>query len=175
MGMGPGRRRADGGGRVLLAGIVLSSSPGEQYEFGRRDERLARIAPRLLTAVENELRARGFRRPVPAGARWRPMSLAVVAFLAALWFGMLAGDGGGAGIVPLVVTVAVAGLLGVVTLLLVDRRPLAAVGAETRDHLLGLKEFMRWAEADRIRMLQSPLGAERMRVDVDDPRQMLAL
>ena len=35
--------------------------------------------------------------------------------------------------------------------------------------------FIEWAEADRIRMLQSPAGAERVPVDVDDPRMMLRL
>jgi uncharacterized membrane protein YgcG len=35
--------------------------------------------------------------------------------------------------------------------------------------------FIEWAEEDRIRMLQSPQGAERARVDASDPRQMLKL
>jgi hypothetical protein len=58
---------------------------------------------------------------------------------------------------------------------LVARRPLTAKGAETRDHLKGLQVFIEWAEADRIRMLQSPRGAERAPIDVNDPRQMLRL
>ena len=53
---------------------------------------------------------------------------------------------------------------------MVSRKPLTAAGAETRDHLQGLKEFIEWAEADRIRMLQSPQGAERVRIDPNDPR-----
>jgi hypothetical protein len=63
---------------------------------------------------------------------------------------------------------------------LVTRTPLTAKGAETRDHLEGLKVFIEWAEADRIRMLQSPRGAERqgigvVGIDTHDPRQMLKL
>ena len=34
-------------------------------------------------------------------------------------------------------------------------------GASVRDHLLGLRDYLALAEADRIRMLQSPEGAER--------------
>ncbi len=37
---------------------------------------------------------------------------------------------------------------------------LTADGARLRDHLLGLREYIRLAEADRIRMLQSASGAE---------------
>ncbi len=58
---------------------------------------------------------------------------------------------------------------------MVSRKPLTALGAEVRDHLKGLEEFIEWAEADRIRMLQSPAGAERVRIDPGDPAQMLKL
>lgn len=39
-------------------------------------------------------------------------------------------------------------------------RPLTTPGAQVRDHLAGLKEYIELAEADRIRMLQSASGAE---------------
>ncbi|WP_460004260.1 DUF2207 family protein [Microbacterium xylanilyticum] len=40
---------------------------------------------------------------------------------------------------------------------------LTPAGAEAREYLLGVKEYIRLAEADRIRMLQSYTGAERRR------------
>ena len=55
------------------------------------------------------------------------------------------------------------------------RTPLSPEGAEVRDHLRGLQMFMNWAEADRIRMLQSPEGAERRPIDPSDNRQVLHL
>ena len=88
--------------------------------------------------------------------------------------GFVAIGAGTNAVVPLIVM----GLSVVVAIAVIgmcSRKPLTARGAETRDHLLGLKEFIAWAEADRIRMLQSPSGAERVPVDVDDPRQKLAL
>lgn len=42
-------------------------------------------------------------------------------------------------------------------------------GADRRDYLLGIREYLQLAEADRIRMLQSPEGAERLRVAGLDP------
>lgn len=51
--------------------------------------------------------------------------------------------------------------------------PLSARGRETNDYLLGMRDYMQLAEADRIQMLQSPEGAER--VDVDDQAQLVKL
>ena len=74
------------------------------------------------------------------------------------------------------IVVLVLGVLGTIFVIgLVSRQPLTARGAEVRDHLKGLQVFIEWAEADRIRMLQSPQGAERVPVDTGDPRQMLRL
>jgi uncharacterized membrane protein YgcG len=54
------------------------------------------------------------------------------------------------------------------------RRPvLTEPGAEQRDYLLGVRDYLQLAEADRFRMLQSPEGAER--VDVGDRAQMVKL
>ncbi|MCR2825081.1 DUF2207 domain-containing protein, partial [Microbacterium sp. zg.Y909] len=89
-------------------------------------------------------------------------------------FGMLAIAASVNVLVPLVLMV-VAGIVLAFGMGLVFHRPLTDAGAELRDHLAGLKIFIDWAEADRIRMLQSPQGAERRPVDVGDPRQMIHL
>ena len=46
-------------------------------------------------------------------------------------------------------------------IMLAGRKPLTEEGARLKEHLLGLKEYIRLAEADRLRMLQSVSGAER--------------
>ena len=50
---------------------------------------------------------------------------------------------------------------------------LSARGREQNDYLLGMRDYMKLAEEDRIRYLQSPEGAER--VDVDDQTQLVKL
>ncbi len=50
---------------------------------------------------------------------------------------------------------------------------LTEAGAEQRDYLLGVRDYLQLAEADRFRMLQSPEGAER--VDVGDKVQIVKL
>ncbi len=166
--------RADGDGRMLLAGLFPTGQPGEQFEFGRQDTRLSKVAHGILAAAEKELDRRGLRRPVPAGARAWPIVLALAVGAVVMVSGGLALDSGVRPLVPVLLMV-VAGLIIVTVIGMLVRKPLTAAGAETRDHLRGLQEFIEWAEADRIRMLQSPRGAERVGVDVGDPRQMLAL
>jgi uncharacterized membrane protein YgcG len=62
-----------------------------------------------------------------------------------------------------------------VTLLLLNNvAPLTQAGAQVREHLQGLRLFIRLAEADRIAFLQSPSGAER-RVDVSKPGAIINL
>src|SRR5690606_34580018 len=115
-----------------------------------------------------------FRRTVPMGSRAWPIVASVVAGAFVLLFGIGAIDGGVNPLVP-VLLIVLAGIVFTGVMVAVARRPLTAAGAEARDHLKGLEQFIEWAEADRIRMLQSPEGAERVAIDVDDPRQKLKL
>jgi uncharacterized membrane protein YgcG len=166
--------RADGDGRMLLEGLFPMGMPGEQFEFGRSDTRFSTAAQKILKAATSELERRGLRRRVPGAARAWPV-LAAFASAGAIWIlGFTALDNGVDALIPLALMVAAIVMVFVV-ISLVARKPLTARGAEARDHLAGLKVFIEWAEADRIRMLQSPVGAERVSVDVDDPRQMLDL
>jgi uncharacterized membrane protein YgcG len=48
---------------------------------------------------------------------------------------------------------------------------LTDAGAQQRDYLLGVRDYLQLAEADRFRMLQSPEGAERVRAEGLDIRQ----
>jgi len=166
--------RADRDGRMLLDGLFPDLTPGDVFEFGRSDTRFSTAAQKILKAAGAELVARGFQRPVRVGVRLWPMMIALAAGVLVFVFGFVALDAGVMPLVPVLLMVAVVPLVLLVAGL-VSRKPLTAAGAEVRDHLLGLKEFIEWAEADRIRMLQSPAGAERAHVDASDPRQVLKL
>jgi uncharacterized membrane protein YgcG len=166
--------RADGDGRMLLEGLFPTMMPGEVYEFGRTDSRFSSAAQAILKAANTELTTRGLRRTVGAGPRAWPILLAVGATVLVFLFGILGIGAGVMALVPIILIVLSVPIIFVVAGL-VARKPLTRKGAETRDHLLGLKTFIEWAEADRIRMLQSPTGAERVQVDTTDRRQMLRL
>jgi uncharacterized membrane protein YgcG len=166
--------RADGDGKLLLAGLFPMLQPGTEYEFGQTDTRFSAAAQNILKLANEELTRRGLRREVPATVRAWPV-LAVMAasglVIATAIFAFVASVDPP---IPILMIVG-SGIAFFVVIGLVSRKPLTALGAEVRDHLKGLKEFIEWAEADRIRMLQSPMGAERVRINPNDPAQMLEL
>jgi uncharacterized membrane protein YgcG len=166
-------QRADANGRIILKGLFGARlTPGETFEFGSTSSRFSRAAQRLAAWAGE--RDKEYRR----GAGFRlgkgPLILMIVAFVITVAAGVTALITYVAPLVPVLVLL-FGGLALFVGLALLSRNPLTREGAEVRDHLLGLKQFIDWAEEDRIRMLQSPHGAERRAIDVDDPRQMLVL
>ena len=173
--------RADGDGLLLLQGLFPTMVSGDEYEFGSNDTRLSSAARRIIKAAERELDTRGLRRRVPSGSRFWPMLGAIVFGILTIVFGFLALGAYVDATIPVLLMIPAFVMIFVVAGL-VSRTPLTAAGAETRDHLKGLQVFIEWAEADRIRMLQSPQGAERIalddtgaRVDPANPRQMLRI
>ena len=55
------------------------------------------------------------------------------------------------------------------------RDPLTEKGAELEEYLKGLEMYMKVAEADRLKMLQSPEGADKTPINTDDKAQMVHL
>ena len=49
------------------------------------------------------------------------------------------------------------------------------LGSEVLEHLQGLREYLTIAEADRLKVLQSPQGAQRTRIDPNDPVAVVKL
>lgn len=166
------RSLADGNGRQLLDGMFADGK--RSFTLGKGNTRVSRAAQKIMKDADRTLNTMGLRRAVPGIVRARPILVGVLAAIGAAVFGILGLDAGvtAAWAVPLIIA---GPLLAIITGLLVARRPLTSRGAELRDHLAGLKVFIEWAEADRIRMLQSPQGAERTPISVDDPRQMVRL
>lgn len=165
---------ADGDGRMLLAGLFPAQQPGDVFEFGSSDTRLSSTAQQILKAAAADLQERGMYRDVPRGARAWPLLLGELVALLVIVLGVFALAGSVDAAIPVTLMV-VAFIAMFVFLLLLIQTPLSERGSDVRDHLAGLKQFIEWAEEDRIRALQSPTGAERVSVDTDDPRSMLRL
>ncbi|HZP55534.1 MAG TPA: hypothetical protein VFB03_02060, partial [Candidatus Saccharimonadales bacterium] len=60
---------------------------------------------------------------------------------------------------------------GLITILFSKIMPARSqLGVDTHDHLLGLKDYIKLAEADRLKFLQSPEGAEKIEAGTYDPK-----
>jgi uncharacterized membrane protein YgcG len=181
-GLGPDEQRVMGAlfsinpfsmGRMLpglrnifgIAGQSAQPEPdpsGEVRWLTKGDTVLGQQVLALTKAVEREVETGGLRRKPSR----RPLLIVVAAMVLAgvlLLLQTFAGGGGdtnvaitviGLNIVPWVAILAIAALS--------RRRPLTTRGSELREHLEGLREFIRVAEADRLQMLQSVTGAERV-------------
>ncbi|MEI7918066.1 MAG: hypothetical protein WCH58_01665 [Candidatus Saccharibacteria bacterium] len=64
-------------------------------------------------------------------------------------------------------------LMGI--LVVASIKPLSIKGRELHDYLKGLQVYIKCAEADRIKILQSPMGAEKTPVNTNDTDMMIHL
>ena len=154
-------RVADPDERAFVAAVFGDGAgAGTVVDLKRTDTRAATRIQKVLAAVRKRTIADGLRKPVPVGAIALLIVAASIGMAAAIAFAVLALVGAYGG--PVVIAFLVAAVLAVgVTVVALVRHPLTARGVELRDHLRGLREFIRLAEADRIQMLQSPEGALR--------------
>lgn len=150
---------------------VLDSLFGRNHTTG--DELNTRLVGAPAMARLRSLRRTASLRVISLG--WRSQKdtffrrAAFVLMLAAgagVWFsGNAVSDGGYGGDIPFfAITGAWIGA-AVVFFATWDVTPLTSKGALIRDGLKGLKMYISWAEADRLRFLQGPQGALRTAVD----------
>ncbi|MFD6054983.1 DUF2207 domain-containing protein [Agromyces sp. NPDC060279] len=130
-------------------------------ELKQQDTALGKKLLALRSAVRSRVVTEGLRRTPPVGPRLLLGLLALLGGIVAVVFGIVALDqamGGGWPVLGLVL-----GILGVLAaaFAVIAVRPLTEPGRAAKDHLEGLRVYLRLAEADRIRMLQSPEGALR--------------
>jgi len=151
-----------------------SLTPGSQYTISRSDTAVGKAIYTQLQSLHQATDDRGWHKKVPVARRILP-ALAVLGAsgLAFLMFILMVDDGRG-DYAPFLLWLPAA-LAVLIVFGVIARRPLTEKGSELRDYLRGLELYISVAETDRIRMLQSPEGAERTAVDTTDRGQMLKL
>ncbi|GAA2039641.1 hypothetical protein GCM10009819_25950 [Agromyces tropicus] len=150
--------------RVLRALFGPLAPIGATRDLKSRDSSLGTALARLRTTVHSRVEREGLRRKPDRGLRALLSFLAIGAAVVAVVFGFLALDEQMGGAWPWA-TILVGGVAVFVTFGIVGSvRPLTERGRTAKDHLEGLRLYIRLAEADRLRVLQSPSGAERATV-----------
>ncbi|TBN56649.1 DUF2207 domain-containing protein [Glaciihabitans arcticus] len=149
-------------------------TPGEDRSLEKVDDRAAKRITALRTRVAKDSVASGHRRTLPAGLLGWLFAASFVTAAAGVIFALVSLATAFGGAVPIAfLGVAVAGLIA--TIALAARSPLDPAGVELRDYLKGLKLYITLAEADRLRYLQSPEGAEKTPIAADDTAQLVKL
>ncbi|MGV8885149.1 MAG: DUF2207 domain-containing protein [Microbacteriaceae bacterium] len=147
---------------------------GEDRSLDTVDDKAAKKITALKSRVSKDAVADGYRRPAQFGAVAGVVALGILTSIVGVIFGIgsLAGAYGGA-IPAMVIAVSIVAFLTCVVL--VSKSPLDAKGSELRDYLAGLKLYISLAEADRLRYLQSPQGAQTTPIAADDTAQLVKL
>ncbi|MFC0681860.1 DUF2207 domain-containing protein [Lysobacter korlensis] len=164
----------------VLRGLFGELTPGESRDLPKTDTALAKSLQKASKAAANSLRTDGLIEPIPKWLRggWLrtiAIVLLVVAFLNE-FFLVPAGAESPWTFPAIAAAVAALILVGVLA-----RKPtrFTEKGAKRNDYLRGIKLYLEVAEEDRIRMLQSPEGAERVdlreRVGTIDRVQLVKL
>jgi uncharacterized membrane protein YgcG len=103
--------------------------------------------------------------------RWPAFACFVGGWFIVFWAG---GNGVGSGLLTLQLIAIIIGSLVVIGFGGVPMRR-TQLGAEVLEHLQGLRDYLALAEADRLRVLQSPEGAQRTRIDPSDDDAVIKL
>jgi uncharacterized membrane protein YgcG len=164
-----------GSGSVSTPGIVTigqpaataTAAPGEVRWLVKKDQILGRQVVAITKAVAADAVRRKLRRKPPV------LPIAIVGILIVAGFLVMLFGGFGAqseaGIVIGVFGMIAMSWIGVGLLIMLGtRRPLTEEGALAVEHLKGLREYIRLAEADRLQMLQSVSGAQRVTSDAGE-------
>jgi uncharacterized membrane protein YgcG len=147
-------------------------TPGTTYAMTGTDTALSAQVRKTLQAATVATVTNGFRKKRQAARTAPPALLTLASTILTFVFGVSLLNGSFGGAIPFLLFIPATVVIFVVFALL-GRVPLTDVGAELRDHLKGLELYIRLAEADRLRMLQSPTGAERAAVSATDPREVV--
>ncbi len=148
-------------GLITIGNATATQTPATEVKWlQKKDTVLGRQVVALTKAAAAEAQRSGFRKKGGGVA-----SLLVVGFIVVGGLGFLASS------ITSQTGVAIAvGVIGINAIIWVGlglvaivagRKPLTTEGAKLKEHLLGLREYIRLAEADRLQMLQSVTGAER--------------
>ncbi len=147
---------------------------GTEHTLTAQNTSLSTSIQKQLVRIQSAVIRKGWRRSVAARHSVGLSALAMLGQVTAFIAGVLVSEEGRGGdlgglLIP----------LGILCFLVVGfclyRSPLTAEGAELVDHVKGLEVYIELAEADRLRVLQSPQGALRDPVDPTSRDERLKL
>ncbi|WP_439565026.1 DUF2207 domain-containing protein [Microcella sp.] len=164
----------EGEERNLLQYFFPGLIGGTEHQLTAQNTSLSQSIQAQLTRMSSGVIARGWRSRILARHSVLLPAVGLVAGIAVFVTGIVMSDEGRGGAVPWALM-----LVPIVAFLIIGaclwRSPLTAEGAELVDHLKGLEVYIELAEADRMRVLQSPEGAERELVDATSRDERLKL
>ena len=143
-------------------------SVGHTVSVNAQKNKLYSVLSKIDSHLAQSLTTAGYFTSNPAKARSRFVGRATVMLFAGI--GLLF-------FIPILFPIEISLILsGVIAFVFSSIMPARSEqGVATRDYLLGLKEYIKLAEKDRLSYLQSPQGAEKKHIDPNSPKQQIKL
>lgn len=157
-------RHADGVDEAeqrILARLFPGLRPGTRRDLKATDTRLSLALQRELRSTRKRVMTEGYREKKGGRLRVGLILLALATGIVSIGASAIAIGTEVGGAWPVLVLVLGATFAAAILALTASIRPLTGAGAELRDYLRGVKLYIGLAEADRLRVLQSPEGALR--------------
>jgi uncharacterized membrane protein YgcG len=152
-----------------------SAEPGARYQLRRSDDRVARQVSSMQSRIKSRVISSGYRRKV--SNVWLPYVLSALSIVVGIGLvihmqtiGLVSFDWR-----TIPVATSILSIIIVVIAIGSGLKPLTEEGREFYDYLKGLVMYMKLAEAERLRYLQSPKGAEKTQIDSNDKEQVIKL
>ena len=147
--------------KVIFLLFGKSPTVGRKVKIDDLSQKLYKEANQMGKDVEAELVTADYFKKAPSKVRGTYMLVGGVMAFAPMF------------VLPFAVGVTVAGLIVMLFGWAMPAR--TQKGVELRDYLLGLRDYMKLAEADRLRVLQSPHGELTEKINVNDTQQLVKL
>jgi uncharacterized membrane protein YgcG len=160
---------------IVLALFEDSLRPGATRSMRVSSTKLYRSLAKVSSRQNKAVIERGLRRQVAAWERFLVPIVSLVASFIAMSLAVLIANGPAQDGLGVLIAILLLPLTGVSWIIATTVRPLTAEGAQAVNRLEGLRLFIQLAEADRLRVLQSPQGAVRASIQPGDSAAVVAL
>ncbi len=156
--------------RIFFGGLVV----GAKYTLKRQDTSKAIALSALFLTVGKKSQDNGYRKNQKGITIIQ--SLMLLGVYGCLIFAYTSGGGGINGIMAFMEFVLfIVSILSITFFKLLLLKPLTQKGRTVYDYLQGLKLYIKMAEVDRLKFLQSPDGALKESIDINDSSQLVVL
>lgn len=153
------------------------TNPGARYEFTPKYDETAKNFTSFIGKISNSLTSNGYNRKSDF-AKLPIFIVSIISIMVTAVTLAVFTSTDGLPVGTLIFTI-VGAFLPVVAMMMlifvVSVKPLTTKGIELRDYIKGLDMYIKLAEKDRFKVLQSAEGALRATVDTSDKRQMVKL
>jgi uncharacterized membrane protein YgcG len=161
--------------QIMNALFNSNLQPGARKEMTKRDTTLAITIGTVTKLINKSILGSGYRQVLKSENRKKTI-IVIIPFILALVIMFMSSNSYSIIQLPPVLQIAMMGS-AIISIIFgfTPMNPLTEKGRTLKDYLEGLKMYIKYAEVDRLKALQSPDGALKTQIDPNDKQQVVKL